>query len=187
MVITNSEEIAKYVRTARNHGLTKTLSNRFSSGKPWDYDVIEPGYNYRLDEIRSALGINQLKRVKKLNLLRKNAAKYYYLKLKDINEIEIPEILNYNNHVYHLYIIKIKKNYKMSRDDLFKKLLREGIRTSVHYKPLHKFTMFVKKGKKYDSVLKSEKAYSEIISLPMYPSITKKEQDIVIETIKNSL
>ena len=187
MVITNSEEIAKYVRTARNHGLTKTLSNRFSSGKPWDYDVIEPGYNYRLDEIRSALGINQLKRVKKLNLLRKNAAKYYYLKLKDINEIEINEILNYNNHVYHLYIIKIKKNYKMSRDDLFKKLLREGIRTSVHYKPLHKFTMFVKKGKKYDSVLKSEKAYSEIISLPMYPSITKKEQDIVIETIKNSL
>ena len=133
------------------------------------------------------MGINQLKRVKKLNLLRKNAAKYYYLKLKDINEIEIPEILNYNNHVYHLYIIKIKKNYKMSRDDLFKKLLREGIRTSVHYKPLHKFTMFVKKGKKYDSVLKSEKAYSEIISLPMYPSITKKEQDIVIETIKNSL
>ena len=187
MVITNSKDIAKYVTTARNHGLTKTLSNRFSSGKPWDYDVIEPGYNYRLDEIRSALGINQLKRVKKLNLLRKNAAKYYYLKLKDINEIEIPEILNYNNHVYHLYIIKIKNNSRISRDDLFEKLLSAGIRTSVHYKPLHKFTMFVKKGKKYDSVLKSEKAYSEIISLPMYPSITKKEQDIVIETIKNSL
>ena len=78
MIITNSKDIAKYVLAARNHGLTRSLSNRFSSGKPWDYDVIEPGYNYRLDEIRSALGINQLKRIKKLNGQRKNAAKYYY-------------------------------------------------------------------------------------------------------------
>jgi len=187
MVITNSKDIAKYVTTARNHGLTKTLSNRFSSGKPWDYDVVEPGYNYRLDEIRSALGINQLKRVKKLNLQRKNAAKYYFSKLKDVNEIEIPEILNQNNHVYHLYIIKIKNNSRISRDDLFEKLLSAGIRTSVHYKPLHKFTMFVKKGKKYDDIINSEQAFSEIISLPMYPNITKKEQDIVIQTIKNSV
>lgn len=187
MVITNSKDIAKYVTTARNHGLTKTLSNRFSSGKPWDYDVVEPGYNYRLDEIRSALGINQLKRVKKLNLQRKNAAKYYFSKLKDVNEIEIPEILNHNNHVYHLYIIKIKNNSSISRDNLFKKLLSAGIRTSVHYKPLHKFTMFVKKGKKYDDIINSEQAFSEIISLPMYPNITKKEQDIVIQTIKNSV
>ena len=69
------------------------------------------------------MGINQLKRVKKLNLQRKNAAKYYFSKLKDVNEIEIPEILNQNNHVYHLYIIKIKNNSRRSRDDLFEKLL----------------------------------------------------------------
>ena len=186
MIITNSKDIAKYVLTARNHGLTRSLSNRFSSGKPWDYDVIEPGYNYRLDEIRSALGINQLKRIKKLNLQRKNAAKYYYLKLKKVEGIESPEILNNNNHVYHLYIIKIKKSFGISRDDLFKKLLSEGIRTSVHYKPLHKFTMFSKKGKIHDNTVNSEEAYSEIISLPMYPNITKKEQDAVIQTIKNS-
>jgi len=186
MIITNSKDIAKYVLAARNHGLTRSLSNRFSSGKPWDYDVIEPGYNYRLDEIRSALGINQLKRIKKLNEKRKNAAKYYYSKLKEVKGIESPEILNNNNHVYHLYIIKIKKNFGISRDNLFKKLLSEGIRTSVHYKPLHKFTMFSKKGKIYDDIINSENAYSEIISLPMYPNITKKEQDAVIQTIKNS-
>ena len=67
-----------------------------------------------------------------------------------------------------------------------RKLLSEGIRTSVHYKPLHKFTMFSKKGKIYDDIINSENAYSEIISLPMYPNITKKEQDAVIQTIKNS-
>ena len=117
---------------------------------------------------------------------RKNAAKYYYLKLKEVEGIESPEILNNNNHVYHLHIIKIKKSFGISRDDLFKKLLSEGIRTSVHYKPLHKFTMFTKKGKIYDDTVNSDEAYSEIISLPMYPNITKKEQDAVIQTIKNS-
>ena len=50
MVITNSKKIAKSIISSRNHGLTKSLKNRFSKGKPWDYDVIEPGYNYRLDE-----------------------------------------------------------------------------------------------------------------------------------------
>ena len=83
-------------------------------------------------------------------------------------------------------LIKINKSFGISRDDLFKKLLSEGIRTSVHYKPLHKFTMFSKKGKIYDDIINSEDAYSEIISLPMYPNITKKEQDAVIQTIKNS-
>mgnify|MGYP002814254020 CR=1 FL=1 len=52
MVITNSKNVAKYVMAARNHGLTKTLTQRYSHGKPWDYDVDESGYNYRLDEIK---------------------------------------------------------------------------------------------------------------------------------------
>lgn len=184
MIITNSKDIAKYVFTARNHGITKSLSSRFSSGKPWDYDVLEPGYNYRLDEIRASLGINQLKRIKKLNLQRKNSAKYYYLKLKDIEGIEVSKFSKKEDDVHHLYIIKIKKDFGISRDILFKELLLSGIRTSVHYKPLHKFTIFSKKGKIHHNVNNSSKAYSEIISLPMYPDITRKEQDIVIKNIK---
>ena len=184
MVITNSKKIAKYVLTARNHGITRSLSNRFSSGKPWEYDVIEPGYNYRLDEIRAALGINQLKRIKKLNMQRKNAAKYYYLHLNDIEGIEVPKFSNTDEDVHHLYIIKIKKQFGMSRDNLFKKLLSSGIRTSVHYKPLHKFTIFNKKGKIHHKITNSANTYSEIISLPLFPGITRKEQDVVIENIR---
>ena len=71
MIITNSKKIANYVMLARNHGISKTLVQRYSDGKPWDYDMIESGFNYRLDEIRSALGLSQLKRIKKINELRK--------------------------------------------------------------------------------------------------------------------
>lgn len=185
MIITNSKKIAEYVTSARNHGLTKSLSNRFSKGKPWDYDVVEAGYNYRLDEIRSALGLNQLKRLKKINLVRKNVCDYYNSKLQNIKGLIIPNYPTNTLSSYHLYVIKITKDFKYSRDQLFKKLLDSGIRTSVHYKPLHEFTILKTKGKIIDKLNVSKKLYGEMLSLPLFQSITKKEQNLVIDCIKN--
>ena len=185
MIITQSQKISDYVRSLRNHGITKSLLQRYSKGNPWDYDVVEPGYNYRLDEIRSALGISQLKQVKKLNDMRKKAFEYYNQKLCNEKGIIIPELPKHEEHACHLYIIKIQKEYGLSRDNLFKKLLSLGIRTSVHYKPLHRFTILKKRGKVIDSVKNAENTYRQIISLPLYPSITQKEQDYVIEGIMN--
>jgi dTDP-4-amino-4,6-dideoxygalactose transaminase len=186
MIITNSKPIARYVMTARSHGITRTLSQRYAAGKPWDYDVIEPGYNYRLDEIRSALGISQLKRLKDLNLARRRACEYYNSKLGKIRGIVTPEITQKNDNVFHLYIIRVQKEYGLPRDELFKKLLKSGIRSSVHYKPLHEFTAYRRKGKIFAQLTNVKRIYREIISLPMYPQITKREQDLVIECIANN-
>jgi len=155
-----------------------------SSGKPWDYDVKNSGYNYRLDEIRASLGINQIKRVKKMNLLRKKAADYYNKKLGDIEGVIVPDKSIGVEHVHHLYVIRITRKYGITRDMLFQKLLKIGIRTSVHYKPLHRFTIFKKMAKVFDSLSNSVDAYSQILSLPLYPSISKKQQDMVINNIK---
>ena len=184
MVVTNSKNIADFVHYARNHGITKTLASRFSSGKPWDYDVKNSGYNYRLDEIRASLGINQIKRVKKMNLLRKKAADYYNKKLEDIEGVIVPGKSIGVEHVHHLYVIRITRKYGITRDMLFQKLLKIGIRTSVHYKPLHMFTIFKKMAKIIDSLSNSVHVYSQILSLPLYPSISKKQQDLVINNIK---
>jgi len=184
MVVTNSKNIADFVRYARNHGITKTLTSRFSSGKPWDYDVKNSGYNYRLDEIRASLGISQIKRVKKMNLLRKKAADYYNKKLEDIEGVIVPGKSIGVEHVHHLYVIRITRKYGITRDMLFQKLLKIGIRTSVHYKPLHMFTIFKKMAKIIDSLSNSVHVYSQILSLPLYPSISKKQQDLVINNIK---
>lgn len=182
MVITKSKKISQFLETARNHGISKTLTQRYTSGFPWDYDIHEPGFNYRLDEVRSALGLSQLKRIKKLNLQRKNACVYYNNKLKQIDGIETPEYSN-NHNSYHLYIIKIQKNFGMSRNNLFKNLLKSGIRTSVHYKPLHEFSVMKKLSKLSRNLEKSKSLYNEILSLPLYPQITKKEQDLVIKSL----
>ena len=185
MIITNSKKIADYVSSARNHGLNKTLVQRYSSGKPWDYDMIESGYNYRLDEIRSALGLSQLGRIKKLNAQRKKIFEYYNKRLNGINGLITPQSSVLDDHVYHLYIMKVKKNNNVSRDELFTKLEEYGIKTTVHYKPLHMFTAFKKL--KNSNLENSEHLYEEVISLPFYPNIPKKHQDYVIDCIRKTM
>jgi len=184
MVITNSKQIAEKVRKLRSHGMTKSLKNRYSSEYPWIFDIIEPGYNYRLDEIRAALGITQLKRIKKINDLRKKASLYYYKNLLNIPGIILPDMVNDKSHSYHLYTIRVKSPYKLSRNQLFKKLKDNGIRTTVYWMPVHKYTAYQQFAKK-SNVTNTTKIYDEILALPLFPNISKIHQDNVIKVIKS--
>ena len=184
MVITNSKKIAEKIKLLRNHGIMKSLQDRFSNkGKPWDYDVLLPGYNYRLDEIRSALGANQLKRLIPNNKKRQNAFHYYNLSLKKKIGLITPKMEKNEVHSCHLYVLRIKKSKSCSRDMVFQKFLKNGIRSSVHYKPLHEFSVYKKYGKTYDNLSNSKKLFKEFLSLPLYPQITKKQQNLVIKNL----
>ena len=184
MVITNSEKIAEKVRQLRNHGMTKSLKSRYSSEYPWIFDIKQSGYNYRLDEIRAALGITQLKRIKKINELRKKASSYYNKNLQNIPGIILPDMVNDKTHSYHLYTIRVTKLYKLSRNQLFKKLKDNGIRTTVYWMPIHKYTAY-RKFVKTSNILNTTKIYDEILALPLFPNISKKHQDAVIKVIKS--
>ncbi len=185
MVTTNSKKIAEKIRQLRSHGMSRSLKSRYSSGYPWIFDITEPGYNYRLDEIRAALGISQLKRIKKINQLRKNAAFYYNSKLQNIPGIILPDMVNDKTHSYHLYTIRVIKSFKLSRNQLFKKLKQAGIRTTVYWMPIHKYTAF-RKFANLSDVKNTSKIYNEILALPLFPSITKKHQDNVINIINRT-
>ena len=185
MVITNSKQIAEKVRQLRSHGMTKSLQNRYSSEYPWIFDILQPGYNYRLDEIRAALGITQLKRIKKINDLRKKASTYYHKNLQNIPGIILPDMVNNRTHSYHLYTIRVTNPYKLSRNQLFKKLKNNGIRTTVYWMPIHKYTAYQKFAKK-SNVINTTKIYDEILALPLFPNISKIHQDSVIKVIKSS-
>ena len=185
MVTTNSKEIAEKVRQLRSHGMTKSLKSRYSSEYPWVFDIVEPGYNYRLDEIRSALGITQLKRIKKINELRKKASHYYHKNLQNIPGIILPDMVNDKSHSYHLYTIRVTKPFKLSRNQLYKKLKNNGIRTTVYWMPIHEYAAYRKFAKK-SSVVNTTKTYDEILALPLFPNISKKHQDAVIKVIKSA-
>ena len=187
MIISKAKKITEILRKSRNHGIDKSLKDRFTRGKPWEFDIEELGFNFRLDEIRSALGNNQLKRLGNMNNQRRSAAKYYHSKLKDVKGISLPSQKLSANNSWHLYVIKILDNFAISRDSLFHSLLSNGIRTSVHYKPLHLFSLYKKTCKITSSLRNSKKLYREILSLPMFPGITRKQQNLVIGEIKNKI
>ncbi len=184
MVTTNSKEIAEKIRQLRSHGMTKSLKSRYSSEYPWIFDIVEPGYNYRLDEIRAALGITQLKRIKKINQLRKKASLYYYKNLKNIPGVILPDMVTDRSHSYHLYTIRVTKSFKLSRNQLYKKLKENGIRTTVYWMPIHEYAAYRKFAKK-SNVVNTTKIYDEILALPLFPNISKKHQDEVIKVIKS--
>lgn len=182
MIITNSKKLTQKLFSLRNHGLNKNLIQRDKNTKPWNYDIQNPGYNYRLDEIRSSLGLSQLNRFKIIKSRRISAAKYYNQKLKNIPGIEIVNLPFEKIHAYHLYILRITKDFPISRDELHLQLFKKGIRTTVHYKPLHAFSYFKKKlhSKQFPN---STASFNECLSIPLFPTITKKQQDYVIENI----
>jgi perosamine synthetase len=182
MIITDSKKLSQKLYSLRNHGLTKNLIQRDKNTKPWDYDIIVPGFNFRLDEVRSTLGHSQLSRFKKISSQRISAANYYNKKLKNIEGLEIVNLNNKKLHAYHLYIIRINKIFSISRDQLHLQLFKKGIRTTVHYKPIHMFSYF-QHNSNSTNFPNSINAYNECLSLPLFPTITKKQQDYVIQNI----
>lgn len=184
MVITNSKRIAEYIRASRNHGINRNLMQRYSKGRPWEYDVKEFGHNFRLDEIRSALGISQLKRIEQINKRRRVIYEFYNKNLSDIQGFILPSESSIETNSYHLYVTKVTERCKKTRDQLYEELLRYGIQTTVHYKPLNYFTIFKNNKGKFDI---SKLLYKQVLSLPFYPNISKSQLHYVVDSIHDIL
>lgn len=185
MITSNSKVIAAKISQLRSHGMTKSLKSRYLDGYPWIFDVVKPGLNYRMDELRASLGLSQLSRISEINLKRKNAANYYSKKLEKIDGIIVPEIVKDLSHSYHLYTIRITKNFGHTRNQVFKFLKNNGVRSTVYWLPIHNFSAYKQFVKHKTDFKNTTKLYNEILSLPLYPNITKKEQDFVIKLIQN--
>jgi dTDP-4-amino-4,6-dideoxygalactose transaminase len=182
MVVTNSQKLHKKINQLRSHGMSYLPQDREKSAI-WNYDITDLGYNYRLDEIRAALGISQFQRLKKINELRIKIAKKYDSELQKIKGIIIPKKLKNRNHIFHLYTIKITKDSPITRNELFVLLNKKGIGTSVQYPPLHLMS-FNKKEYRKSKFPNANKLKDEIISLPIFPTMTNKDVNFVISTIK---
>ena len=148
----------------------------------WNYDIKYNGFNYRLSDINAALGISQLKKVKKFLIKRKNIAQTYNLNILQNKIIKKPFFDK--NSSWHLYIIRINfSNLKINRDTFIKYLNKKGIYPQIHYKPIYRFVRYKKYSKKKFPL--SEKFFSECLSLPIYPSLKKKEVFDIIKHLEN--
>lgn len=185
MITTSNLKINKKIKLLRSQGMNVLPADRESKSR-WKYDIVELGYNYRLDEIRASLGISQFNRIHEINQRRIKLAKKYNEQIIKIKGLSIPQTKSDRNHIYHLYTIKVEKDYHMTRDQLFNKFYKNGIGTSVQYYPLHlmSYNKLKYKNKKRDfpnsNILKDQ-----VLCLPIYPTMTTKQLDYVVSILKN--
>jgi dTDP-4-amino-4,6-dideoxygalactose transaminase len=185
MVCTNNDNIADQVRLYRSHGMTSLSLDRHK-GHAFSYDVISPGYNYRIDEIRSALGLVQLKKLENNNQKRREIAKYYFEKLQDISEIKIPFLNHEGLPNYHIFPVLLDE--KMDREALMKFLREKGIQSSIHYPSIHKFTYYHNKVKSTLSELNLTECISlNELTLPMYSGMNNKQINYIELQLKEFL
>ena len=174
MLTTNSKELCEKLMLLRAHGITK--ENMEENHGNWYYEMIELGFNYRLTDFQSALGITQLSKNKK-GLERRNAIALTYKNAFEgkIKFQDLP-VKTYNAH--HLFIIEFE-----NRKELYDFLHSKGVLAQIHYIPVHTLPYYKKIGYSEADLRNTEKYYSQCISLPMYPTLSKKEQSYVINKV----
>lgn len=187
MILTNDDEIAEKARILRLHGISKDAWKRYSQSGKWYYEVEKCGYKYNFPDILAVIGIEQFKKFKRFQSRRKEIVQRYNEGLKELNVFKLPSNKEYNTHAYHIYPIVLKEN-NIDRGKFIEDLTAENIGLSVHFIPLHLQPYFQKTfGYKLGDFPVSEKIYSGLITLPLFPLMTNDDVDYVISSIKKVL
>lgn len=175
MITTNSKTLYKKLLKLRSHGISK--ENMTENHGNWYYEMSELGYNYRLTDFQSALGITQLKKNINGVKIRNKIAKKYINAFSKFLKFQKFEDNFYN--AYHLFVVETDR-----RLDLYNFLKSNGILAQIHYIPIHTLPYYKKIGYNDANLINAEKYYSCCISLPMYPTLSDEDINYIISKIK---
>jgi UDP-4-amino-4,6-dideoxy-N-acetyl-beta-L-altrosamine transaminase len=177
MIVTNDENLYKELLLLRTHGITKDQAKMEENHGGWYYEMQELGYNYRLTEFQASLGLSQLNRAEQGLARRREIAKVYADAFRDKPYIT-GQSGSVEGHAYHLYIIRTA-----DRKGLYNFLKENKVYCQVHYIPVHLLPYYKCFGWEKGDFPQAEKYYDECLSLPMFPTLTDKEQQHVIDLI----
>jgi UDP-4-amino-4,6-dideoxy-L-N-acetyl-beta-L-altrosamine transaminase len=177
-ITTNSKELYEKLLLLRGHGMTPRVDVA-----PWQYDMIELGFNYRLTDISCTLGLSQLKKLDSFLYLRRSIAKRYDDFFSKIDFIK-PLYTFTNNSAYHLYVIKIDfEKLNINKKEFVLKMRENSIGLQLHYIPINKQPYYKNLGYGNEITPLMDEYYKKAISLPIYPNLTHEEQNYVCEKI----
>ncbi len=179
MIVTNDGELAEKLRILRSHGMT-TLTWDRHQGHASTYDVVALGYNYRLDEIRSAIGREQLKKLPAGNQKREVLVKRYReVFQKHIPNLGLPFAESRGVSSHHIFAVLLPKG--INKAEFREKLKQAGIQTSFHYPPVHQFQIY--RDVRKQTLQVTEAVADRQVTLPLFPGMTDEKQELVIETV----
>jgi dTDP-4-amino-4,6-dideoxygalactose transaminase len=185
MLVTDDDAIAEQLRILRSHGMTAMTWDRHQ-GHAWTYDVVALGYNYRIDEIRAALGRVQLNKLERNNVRRKALTVLYQSLLQELApSIEIPFQDHPGNSACHIMPVLLPA--RCDRVRFMESMKAQGIQTSIHYPPIHKFTAYVESGISSDNLPVTEDVASREVTLPLYPTMTENQAESVAQAVRVAL
>lgn len=184
MIVCNNPDFYRRLKLFRSHGITKEVEYLEANDGPWYYEMQELGYNFRITDIQCALGISQMNKLEKFLQERRLLAKKYDQTLGEVKWLRNPPVPPPDScHAYHLYPLLLNSDVK--RTEFYIYLGNHNIGSQVHYIPVHLQPYYRRRfGYKSGDFPRAEDFYAQEISIPLFPGLTRKQQEYVIEVIK---
>jgi UDP-4-amino-4,6-dideoxy-N-acetyl-beta-L-altrosamine transaminase len=177
MVTTNDPELADRLRRFRSHGIV-----RMPEKGAWYYEITDLGFNYRMTDIQAAIGVSQMKRLNEFMTRRNEIADRYRSKMSGLDLALPPTAGDNYRHGYHLFAVMVKDRHR-----IFDGMREAGIGVQVHYVPVHHHPISTDIGLHPGDMPVCDSVYEQLISLPIHPGLSNKEQDFVVETLSHLL
>jgi dTDP-4-amino-4,6-dideoxygalactose transaminase len=185
MIVTNDDTIADKLRLLRSHGMTSLSWDRYK-GHAWSYDVVALGFNYRIDEIRSALGRVQLGKLERNNERRRYLTALYQEYLQEwAPSIHVPFGQPRGISACHLFPILLPDG--TDRIHFMEEMKSRGIQTSIHYPPVHRFRTYLEINKASGDLPITEEIARREVTLPLYPGLTDNDVVSVAQAVRDAL
>lgn len=187
-ITTDDARLAQRMRMFRNHGITCDYHERARRGS-WFYEMTELGFNYRLSDVQCALGISQLRRLPGWIERRRAIARQYDAALAELPRVTPLAVRPDVTHAYHLYVVRLDATrLSMRRDAVFAALRADGIGVNVHYIPVHLHPFYCERfGARPGMCPQAERAYGEVLSLPIFPAMSDADVADVIRAVRRAV
>lgn len=183
MFVSNNEELAIKARSLRSHGMT-TMSYQRAKGHATAYDIVDLGYNFRMDDIRASIGCVQMKKLQEDLEKRVRVRQRYVQKLSQLKGLVVPFADNQEFVSNYIMPIVLTDSTKEKRDIVREKINTMGIQTSVHYPAIHQFSIY----KDYETELpQTEYVADNEITLPMYAALTDEQIDFIVDVLNKAV
>ncbi|NLK97753.1 MAG: UDP-4-amino-4,6-dideoxy-N-acetyl-beta-L-altrosamine transaminase [Epulopiscium sp.] len=184
-ITTNDEELYQKLMLFRSHGITRDREMLLNDNAAWYYEQHVLGYNYRMTDIQAALGCSQLNKLESFLQKRREYAEMYNEAFKDLDGVIIQKQLNDTLSGWHLYVLQLDTDkIRPDRRVIFDELRIHNIGVNVHYIPVYYHPYYQKLGYKKGLCPNAEKLYDRIITLPLFPKMSKEDIMYVIKIVK---
>ena len=183
MLVTSNPRLHQQARYYRSHGMTSLTLDRHK-GRAVSYDVVQPGLNYRMDEMRAALGLVQLEKLPEANALRGALVERYRERLEDVDQVQVPfQVLGDVEPAWHIFPVLLGED--VDRLAVIDRLKRAGIQSSIHYPSFREFTAY--KGGDFAPTPIADEVSRRELTLPLFPTMTFDQVDLVLDELRGAL